>query len=241
MATCSLDTYLDGLARQLKDCTFTPSGTDKHVRWTREHLLWIVCIAANQIRADRGDLFLEDKRIKLDVGCYTDVCTQGAFDIRSPIILEGNECERITVDSDVNQGWANDFFPSLSCTPSSGDTAYTIESIEIDPEDPCKIRVSPAVPDDGVQRYIIARATKDIVETIENGELPQGVCENLHAFTQLVLAYAYGMDGMVNVDGSQWKDYHSNYENIIQASFIRDLSLRDKRILYGQVARNLGN
>jgi len=239
VATCSLDKYLDGLASQLKDCTRTQNGVTKHVRWTKEHLTWIMCIAANQIKKDRGDLFLKDKRIRLETGCYTAVCSQGCSDIRGPIYLEGQECEKISVKSESDT-WGDEFFEGLACFPNSSMSSenYTIESIEIDPEDPCKIKVNPEVPNDGNAYYVIARCTEDLSESIESGVLPQSICDNLHVFTLLVLSYAYGMDGMVNVDGSQWEAYHNKYEQVIQNSFIRDLSLRDKRVLFAQNARN---
>lgn len=240
MATCSLDTYLDGLASQLKDCTPTSNGVKKHVRWTKEHLTWILCIAANQIKQDRGDLFLEDKRIKLSAGCYTLACSQGCEDIRGPIYLEGDECSKIAVKEESDT-WGDDFFDSLPCLGAQMGDNYRVESIEIDPEDPCKIKVNPPVPDDGQERYIIARCTQDLSQSIEDGVLPRSICDNLHAFTQLVLSYAYGMDGMVNVNNSQSKQYHDNYRELINDSAFNDLSLRDRRIIFGQRAANLGS
>lgn len=241
MASCSLDKYLDGLASQLKDCTRTVNGERKHVRWTREHLIWIMCLAASQIKADRGDLFLTDKRIKLSLGCYTTVCDQGCSDIRGPILLEGQECEKIAVKTEEDT-WGDEFFPNLCSSSASDDSEYVIESIEIDSEDPCKIKVNPPVPDDGVQRYLIARCTEDIEGAIsdENESLPDAICENINAFTQLVLFYAYSMDGMVNVGSEEAQKYFDNYRVLINDSFLRDLSLNDSRVLYGQVSANLG-
>ena len=242
MATCSVDEYLDGLAAQLKDCTRTQNGVQKHVRWTKDHLTWILCIAANQIKQDRGDLFLEDKRIKLEVGCYTSACSQGCNDLVGPVYLEGNECQKIAVKQESDT-WTDEYFEDLPCVSNAAiaEDGYTVESIELNPEDPCKIKVNPEVPDDGNDYYLIARCTQDLSESIqERGQLPASICDHLHAFTMLVLSYAYGMDGMVNVDGSQWVQYHERYEKLIQDSFIRDLSLRDKRILFQQNAGNLG-
>lgn len=235
--SCSVSSYLDGLALQLKDCTPTVNGKKKHIRWTEEHLLWITRIAAKQIQRDRSDLFKTDKRIKLNIGCYTTVCDQGCEEISTPIYLEGKDCEEIDVSSS-DDSWVNKYFESVSCGHSK-DGEYKIDSITINPEDPCKIKIDPPVPDDGVQRYIIARCLLDTDDSLDSGVLPTGVCKNLHAFTQLVLAYCYGMDGMINVDSGQWQVYHENYRQLINDSFRHDLSARDPRVIFNQIQDNL--
>lgn len=242
---CTVDGFLDGLALQLKDCTTGSDGVRKHVRWTKEHLNFIMCLAASQLRSDRPDLFLETKRIKLKSGCYTAACESGCESIRGPIYLEGKECVDIDVvdkEQAEEKKWADSYFDDLSCpAPGSMEEEYSIETIIIDPEDPCVIKVNPEVPSDGIARYIVARCVTDPEEDFDGGNLPDAACKHLNAFTQLVLHYAYSMDSMVDADGSQAQQHFQNYIDLMQLSIDRALWFRDSRVLFGRLASNLGS
>lgn len=224
--SCNLKEYIEGLKCQLKD----PDAE----HWTDGYLAWAICIAAKQVQSDRKDLFKEDKRIKLSIGCYTSVCRQGCDEITGPFRIEGDECadvEEVTTDED----WTTQYFPPIKCFNSSDE--FKVERVETDLEDPCTIKITPPVPDDGKAYWIIAKCQKDVEEEIANGVLPSGICDNLHAFTQLVLFYAYSKDSMVNADDSQAQMYFNNYLSLMELSYLRDLSFRERSIYLGQLLR----
>lgn len=223
---CACDTkgFLEGLQLHLKDCD--------GVRWTDGYLGWVMEIAARQLQSDRKDLFKEDKRIKLEIGCYTGVCKQGCQEISQPFRNETDECKEIEVVSS-DDDWISAYFPVIKCASDSD--AYSVDRIETDLEDPCTIKVTPPVPDDGKAYWVIAKCQKDVCAALSSGSLPDAICTHVNAFTQLVLFYAYSMDSMVNVDMSQAQRYFENYTTLMQLTYLNDLSAREKTIYLKQL------
>ena len=191
-------------------------------------------MAARQIQADRPDLFLEDHRIKLEPGCYTEVCKQGCNDIKEPFYLEGRECDDVTVTNSESD-WISSYFGPIVCMDDLSGSEFILSSVDVTPEDRCKIKINPEVPDDGRAYYLIARCQMDIDEDIDAGNLPAAVCKHIVAFTNLVYFFAYGMDSMVNIDQSQSQQYFENYLRLMELSFFNDLSFREKNVVLGRL------
>jgi hypothetical protein len=226
VAGCTIKEFLEFIGCHLKD--------EEHVRWTEGYLLHVIEISIRQIQSDRKDLFKEDKKIKLEPGCYTQVCKQGCEDISKPFRIPGDECDDLEV-IDSNEDWVSEYFPLIRCNDDDEEDEYKPERIQIDLEDPCTIKVEPEVPDDGRAYYIIAKCQRDIDQDIANGVLPSGVCKHYNAFIQLVLFYTYGMDSMVNLDQSQSQQYFENYLTLIGLTYMNDLSHREKEIVLKQL------
>lgn len=221
---CSTKDFIEGLRCHLKD--------GDAVRWKDGYLAWVIEIAARQIQADRADLFKEDKKIKLSIGCVTNVCEQGCEEITKPFRRVGDDCSEIqTISSD--EDWVSSYFPPIGC--SSNGAGYRVERIETDIEDPCSITVVPPVPDDGMAYWIVAKCQKDIQAELMSGQLPAAVCRHLNAFTQLVLFYVFGMDSMVNADHSQAQKYFENYLVLMKLTYLNDLSNRERTIYLQQL------
>lgn len=221
--SCDTKSYIAGLHLHLKD--------EEGVRWTDGYLAWVMGIAARQLQSDRKDLFKEDKRIKLDIGCYTNVCIQGCQEISKPYRNAADECAEIETIS-TDDDWASSYFPVIQC---SAPDEYTVSRIEHDLEDPCTLKIEPPVPDDGRAYWVIAKCQRNVEDDLLSGVLPSAVCTHLNAFTQLVLFYAYNMDSMVNVSVAQAQQHFENYLNLMQLTYLNDLSHREKTIYLKQL------
>ncbi len=224
MSACNTSTFIKGLQMQLKDCD--------GVRWTNGYLAWVIEVAARQVQSDRKDLFKEDKKIKLSIGCYTSVCNQGCEEISAPFRNLSDDCSDIDEISS-NEDWASSHFPVIKCSDSSGE--YSVDRVTVDLEDPCTLKIDPPVPDNGKSYWVIAKCQKDIQASIMGGSLPSAICTHLNAFTQLVLFYAYSMDSMVNVDATQAKMYFDNYLKLMQLTYLNDLSHRERTLYLQQL------
>lgn len=226
MSACDTKEFIEGLRLHLKDCD--------GVRWSDGYLAWVLEIAARQLQSDRKDLFKEDKRIKLDIGCYTDVCKQGCQEISGPFRNEGDECEDVEhVSSDDD--WISSYFAVIKCIDPDGEEEYTVDRVITDIEDPCTLKIEPEVPDDGLTHWIIAKCQADLSDFLMMGKLPAAICAHLNAFTQLVLFYAYNMDSMINVDVRIAQQHFENYLTLMQLTYLNDLSHREKTLYLKQL------
>ena len=226
MSACDTKEYIKGLRLHLKDCD--------GVRWTDAYLAWVMEIAVRQLQSDRKDLFKEDRRIKLDIGCFTNVCKQGCQEITGPFRNEGDECKDVeTISSDDD--WISSYFSIIKCINPEGDDEFSVDRVTVDLEDPCTIKIDPEVPDDGFSHWIIAKCQTDISDFLMMGVLPTAVCTHLNAFTQLVLFYAYNMDSMINVDMRISQQHFENYLNLMQLTYLNDLSHREKTLYLKQL------
>lgn len=226
MSACDTQTFLEGLRHHLKDCD--------GVRWADGYLAWVMEIAARQLQSDRKDLFKEDKLIKLDIGCYTNVCKQGCQEITGPFRNQGEDCkdvEHVSSDDD----WISSYFGVIKCTDPTGNEPFSVDRVITDIEDPCTLKIEPQVPDDGKAHWIIAKCQKDLTDFLMMGTLPAAICSHLNAFTQLVLFYAFNMDSMINVDVRVSQQHFDNYLNLMQLTYLNDLSHREKTLYLKQL------
>lgn len=230
--SCNVSDTISWIRSQLKD----NNNNSKYQRWDDEYLNGAIELAVSAIYSLRADLFSQEKRIKLDAGCHTNICKSGCSRLLEPFYLEGNECQEIeTIDEDKT--WFLDGWIDYDCDILDDDNEYVIESIKTYPSSRCKITITPPVPDDGKVRYLIAQCvpTPDALDDLlDGGVLPDFVCENRLAFIELILYICYDRDTMINPSGASEAQLHfNNFITMINQKILvdRSLALEDEELL----------